>query len=100
MIRKEYQDYIPSKQLSADKIGDDLQSGSSMAMSLLSQGWKFVVKAYYNEKKKPEWLNGKIAFITKHKTKFSKDIEVEAAQGREDIGKVDIIYLEEKVDER
>lgn len=44
-------------------------------------GWQFEVQAYYRE-------GGGLAFITRHSSEVSKQIEVQAAQSRPEIGRV------------
>lgn len=49
---------------------------------------KWVVRAYYNKDVLPPKYGGQLAFETTHATEHSRDMEIEAAQSRADIGDV------------
>jgi hypothetical protein len=50
--------------------------------------WKWQVSCYYNDSVRSPKQPGALAISTRHKTDASKDIEVKAAESRDDIGAV------------
>lgn len=51
--------------------------------------WKYVVREYYADDVKPPKQPGELAIETVHTTESSRDMEIEAARSRPDIGEVD-----------
>lgn len=53
--------------------------------------WKWVVRCFYGPNANYPRVEGELAIETVHKNDSSKDLEVLAAEGRPDIGRVDVL---------
>ena len=60
--------------------------------NLKEQGWDWIVRCTYNEKAKPPRVPGTLAIETVHKGDSSRDMEVMAAETRDDIN-IEVIKL-------
>ncbi len=56
--------------------------------------WKWQVTCYYNDTVKPPKRPNELAIQTVHASDSSKDMEVEVANKREDIGSVVVVELQ------
>jgi hypothetical protein len=56
-------------------------------------GWRWKVECFYGPDVKPPKYPGALAISTVHRTDESKDMEVQVAEAREDIGEVLISYI-------